>query len=92
VVNEQGALVLIHETVQLEQELQVRNLATAEQTACLVKDMTAGKNGVTEVGLEFADPHPRFWRISFPPADWRSHGPEARRFTTPIVPPRKPAK
>jgi hypothetical protein len=24
----------------------------------------------TEVGLEFSEPVPRFWRITFPPEDW----------------------
>jgi hypothetical protein len=34
------------------------------------------------VGIEFDQPSPRSWRISFPPNDWNSRNPEAKRFTS----------
>ena len=94
VVNAHGALAILHETVHHDQRLQVKNLATGEQTFCLAKDVSAAEGGVLEVGLEFTEPQPRFWRVSFPPPDWSSRSPEAKRFSSPAPAPVpvKPAK
>jgi hypothetical protein len=32
--------------------------------------MGQGERGKQEVGLEFAEASPRFWKIAFPPDDW----------------------
>jgi hypothetical protein len=32
----------------------------------------------SEIGLEFSEPRPSFWRVAFPPEDWSSRHPEAR--------------
>ena len=32
-----------------------------------------------EVGVDFINPFPGFWRISFPPPDWTMRSPEAKR-------------
>jgi hypothetical protein len=91
-VNAHGALALLRERVQLEQVLLVKNMATSEKVACVVKDLNDGENGTFEVGLEFSEPRPRFWRVAFPPTDWNSRGPEAKRFTLPAVAHEKPVK
>ena len=34
-----------------------------------------------QVGVDFMNPCPRFWRISFPPPDWTSQSPDAKGIT-----------
>lgn len=79
IVNAHGALLLLQEPVREGQTLNVRNIATGEEVPCRVADMSPGPNGVAEIGVEFAAPNARFWRVAFPPADWNARAPEARR-------------
>jgi hypothetical protein len=39
-------------------------------------------DGVSEIGVQFAQSNPHFWRVSFPPADWSTHSPGAKRFAS----------
>ena len=88
VVNAHGALLLLHEIVSESQLLHVQNISTGESVACRVVDINSGANGSSEVGVEFSQPAPRFWRVSFPPADWTTKSPEAKRFES--APPQSP--
>jgi hypothetical protein len=81
IVNAHGALIHLKEPVKEGQTVAVKNVTTGEELACTVVDVNPGANEVPEVGLEFATPSPRFWRVSFPPADWSTRSPEAKRFT-----------
>jgi hypothetical protein len=81
IVNAHGALLQLQEHLREGQTLSITNVTTGE-----------GANGVAEVGVEFAEPSPRFWRVSFPPADWSVRSPEAKRFApspSPLPPPAK---
>ena len=90
IVNAHGALLQLEEPVREGQALSVRNVITGEETPCKVVDLSPGTNGVGEVGVEFAQPNPRFWRVSFPPADWSARNPEAKRFSPgAVLPPAK---
>ncbi len=80
VVNAQGGLLLLKEAVRQGQRLNVRNLNTGEETACTTTDATAGSNEPSEVGIEFVEAAPRFWRVAFPPTDWSARSAEAKRF------------
>jgi hypothetical protein len=80
IVNAHGGLVLVKTAVHLGQQLKIRNLNTGEETSCVAVDANVETGEAREVGMEFAAAAPRFWRISFPPADWNSHSPEAKRF------------
>jgi hypothetical protein len=80
VVNAHGALVLLKESVQGHQLLRIRNVKTGEEQACKVVDIVGSAEGKMEVGIEFLEPAPRFWRVAFPPEDWNVHSPEAKRF------------
>jgi hypothetical protein len=80
IVNAHGALLQLEEPVREGQALSVRNVTTGEETPCKVVDLSPGTNGVAEIGVEFAEPNPRFWRVSFPPTDWSTRNPEAKRF------------
>jgi hypothetical protein len=89
VVNAHGALIQLKETVNPGDDLVVRNLKTEEELSCKVVDSSPGANGLREVGIEFVTPDPRFWRVTFPPADWTTRSPEAKRIaTTPAAKPR----
>jgi len=79
VVNANGGLLLMHEMVLLGQVLTLHNLATKEEILCTVIDINTVPNGVPEVGVEFAESCPRFWRVFFPPADWTTRSAEAKR-------------
>lgn len=82
IVNAHGALVQLREHVHLGQQLRVKNMSTNEEQACTVMDVNAGNSGISEVGVEFVEPCPRFWRVSFPPADWTPRSAEAKHYGT----------
>ncbi len=81
IVNAHGALLLLHEGVMAGQVLTLKNLATTEEIVCTVVDINPGATGTPEIGIEFAHPCARFWRVSFPPTDWSPKSPEAKRLT-----------
>lgn len=81
VVNAHGGLVMLREPVLVGQILTMTNIGTAEEIVCKVMDVNTGNSGAPEIGVEFAEPCPRFWRVSFPPTDWTPRSPEARRLT-----------
>jgi hypothetical protein len=80
IVNAHGALVLLKETVHGGQLLRIRNVKTGDEQACKVIEVGGQADGKTEVGIEFLEPAPRFWRIAFPPEDWNVRNAEAKRF------------
>lgn len=82
IVNAHGALLQLREPVHIGQPLSLRNMATGEEEHCTVVDVNEGPNGVPEVGVEFSDANPRFWRVSFPPSDWSARSPEAKRYSS----------
>lgn len=79
VVNANGGLVSLREPVLVGQILRLSNLVTKEEIVCTVVDINSGNDGEPEIGVEFAEACPRFWRVSFPPADWTPRSPEAKR-------------
>lgn len=82
IVNAHGALLQLQEPVREGQALNVRNVTTGEEMPCKVVDLSPGATGLAEIGVEFATVNPRFWRVSFPPADWSTRSPEAKRFAS----------
>jgi PilZ domain len=80
VVSAHGALILLREPVVPGQKLTLKNILTKEEIACTVIEVNQGRTGVREIGVEFAHPYPRFWRVQFPPEDWSPRSPEAKRF------------
>src|SRR6266702_334499 len=63
IVNTHGALLQLQEPVLDGQMLSVRNVITGEELPCRVVDLSPGANGVGEIGVEFAQPNSRFWRV-----------------------------
>ena len=90
VVNAHGALIFLAEKVELGQTLIVRNIKSNEQLQADVVDIGAVYEGKTEIGIEFIEAAPRFWRVAFPPEDWSPRSPEAKRRT--VSPPVSPIK
>ena len=70
-VNPQGATVVLKHSLPPETRLVLEHAGTHERVACKVirsaREMAEGFH----VPLEFDSPAPDFWRIAFPPLDWR---------------------
>ena len=81
VVNAHGALIQLRELVLAGQKLRMKNLATNEEIACTVMDINPGSSSISEIGVAFSEPCPRFWRVTFPPEDWSLRSPEAKQAT-----------
>ena len=79
IVSAHGALLQLQEHVLQDQPLNVRNAVTGEEVVCKVVDLNPGGSGLAEIGVEFEQANPRFWRVSFPPTDWSARNPEAKQ-------------
>ena len=70
-VHPQGALMVLKESLPAETRFILEHRGTRERVACRVtragKEMPEGFH----VPVEFDAPAPGFWKIDFPPADWR---------------------
>ncbi len=82
-VNAHGAMILLGLKVSIGQLLTLRNSRTGEEVACLVVYVSLHEAEKRQVGVDFMEPCPRFWRISFPPPDWTTRSPEAKGNTSP---------
>jgi hypothetical protein len=70
VVNANGCLARLAVPLEQGQQIHIINSKSSEEQACAVVWIGKFTEGKTEVGLEFSEPAPRFWRITFPPEDW----------------------
>jgi hypothetical protein len=76
-VNAHGAM-LLGLQVSIGQLLTLRNSRTGEEVLCRVAYVSPHQAEKRQVGVDFMKACPRFWRISFPPADWTTQSPEAK--------------
>jgi len=83
-VSAHGCMVRVAQAVARGQEIAIVNKKTAEELPCTVTFLGQKDQGKTEVGVEFAEPSPLFWRIAFPPEDWDPS--ERKRSGTPRQP------
>jgi hypothetical protein len=91
-VSANGCLVRLAHAVVRGEEIAIVNPKTAEELPSTVTFIGLKEGGKAEVGAEFAEPSPLFWRIAFPPADWDA---SERKRPTGVRPPGKlpkPAK
>jgi hypothetical protein len=72
VVSAHGALIALTDLVAPWQKLRIQNLNTGENLECRVVSVKKGLIGPPRVAVEFTQATPGFWRIAFPPADWKS--------------------
>ena len=77
-INAHGALVLLQARITSGSKIQLQHKGTLEQQDCQVVFLGPVRAGKAEVGLEFSDARPGFWRVAFPPEDWSPKHPEAR--------------
>jgi len=85
VVSAHGALIRLHESVLVGQQLRIKNLGTNEEISCRIIDINSENFPNVDIGVEFSEPCPRFWRVSFPPADWSPRHPDAKRMESVTV-------
>src|ERR1700674_2009387 len=80
-INAHGALVLLQSRLTSGSKVLLQHKRTEEEQQCHVVFLGPVRGGKAEIGLEFSDPRPTFWRVAFPPEDWSSKHPDARPIT-----------
>lgn len=81
-INAHGALILIRARVTSGSKMVLQHRRTQEEQECHVVFLGPVRAGKSEIGLEFSEPRPSFWRVAFPPEDWSPKNPEARTVST----------
>lgn len=69
-VSAHGGLLRVAARLVRGQQVSIVNAKTAEELPCTVTSLGQKENGKTEIGVEFTEASPLFWRIAFPPEDW----------------------
>jgi hypothetical protein len=77
-INAHGALVALKTRITSGSKLKMKHNMTEEDQECHVVFLGPVRDGKAEIGLEFSEPRPAFWRVTFPPEDWTPKHPEAR--------------
>jgi hypothetical protein len=70
-VNDHGAMLLCSRGFSAETSLEVQNDRTSEKMNCRVTRAPIENTDGYLIPVEFATASPNFWRISFPPRDWK---------------------
>jgi hypothetical protein len=74
-VNHHGAIVVVERNLSAGTLLVLEHGQTRERVACKVVRAAREMPGGFQVPIEFDSPAPDFWKIAFPPADWRPNEP-----------------
>ena len=69
-VNAHGCLISLATRITRGQQVALIHPKTAEELPCKVVYISDRVQDRADVGLEFMEPSPLFWRIAFPPEDW----------------------
>ena len=69
-VNAHGCLISLGTRISRGQQVSLIHPKTAEELPCKVVYISDRVQDRADVGLEFMEPSPLFWRIAFPPEDW----------------------
>lgn len=78
-VNAHGALLLLPWGVPVGRELLLENLASLETQMVRVVFVRYASDDYFDVGVEFTEPRPKFWGVSFPPEDCSPGDPGAKK-------------
>ena len=73
-VTPQGAVVVMKQNLPAETRLVLEHGGTKQCVGCKVARPTRETAEGFHIPLEFDSPAPGFWKISFPPSDWRPDG------------------
>jgi PilZ domain len=89
-VSPNGCLVLLDAPVVRSQELLVTCPGTQQKALGTVAYIGSDTSKIREVGIEFLEPSPTFWKITFPPENW---DPSERKLPTREAPlPARPGR
>ena len=80
-INAHGALILVNARVTSGSTMLMQHKRTQEEQECHVVFLGPVRAGKSEIGLEFSEARPTFWRVAFPPEDWTLKHPDARPIT-----------
>ena len=69
-VSAHGALIILQTEVDAQRPVIISNAMTGMEVQCRVAHRKDIRAGGVEIGIEFAEPLPKFWGIHFPPEDW----------------------
>ena len=73
-VNPNGALLVAPQLLPESAQIVLENPNTRERATCRVVRTGKAMSGGFEVPVAFDPSAPNFWKIDFPPADWRAAG------------------
>ncbi len=85
-INAHGALVQLQARLTSGGTVLLQHKQTEEEQQCHVVFLGPVRSGKAEIGLEFTEACPSFWRVAFPPEDWSPKHPEARSVISPSTP------
>ena len=91
-VNAHGCMVRLAAKVARGQLVTIVNKKTAEELNCTVTYIGQTDGAKVEVGIEFAEPSPVFWRIAFPPENWDPSERKRASTTQYVAPPKLPRR
>ena len=77
VINAQGGLLYMNESVEMGAQLQVSNPASDEEQECRVVYLGDNSDKGQRVGLEFLSPAPHFWGVEFAEPNPRGRQPSS---------------
>jgi hypothetical protein len=70
-VSSHGAMVIMKQSLPIETRLVLEHRGTHERVACKVPRPSRETPEGFHVPLEFDSAAPDFWRVAFPPVDWK---------------------
>jgi hypothetical protein len=70
-VNNHGAMIILKQGLPPETRFVLEHSGTKERVACKVIRPSREMPDGFQIPIEFDSPAPNFWRIAFPPNDWR---------------------
>jgi hypothetical protein len=70
-VNDHGAMVLCSRPISAETAFEMQHDRTREKRPCRVTRQPVESPDGYLIPVEFAEPAPGFWHISFPPTNWK---------------------
>ena len=70
-VTPQGAVVVMKQNLAVETRLVLEHGSTKQRVDCKVARPSRATAEGFHIPLEFDSPAPGFWKINFPPSDWR---------------------
>jgi hypothetical protein len=85
-INAHGALIQLQVRLTSGSRVHMQHKQTQEEQECQVVFLGPVRSGKAEIGLEFSEPRPTFWRVAFPPEDWSPKHPDARNVISTNIP------